>query len=144
VTKGNAADNIVYAQRIEFIPSLTEDVLADTGFDDGKLFRSCEERGKRLYVPIEASASTSAERLRWVARCQSEDGKRKYKLREISIEPLFGYIKELFDLKKLHVKGLGNGSTEILLAFYTYNLIVLYNYLEGFSLGAVKNILDII
>jgi len=144
VTKGNAADNMVYAQRIEFIPALTEDVLADTGFDDGKLFRSLEEKGKHLYVPIGASASTSPERLRWVARCQSEDGKRKYKLREVSIEPLFGYIKELFDLEQLHVKGLGNGATEILLAFYAYDLIVLFNYLEGFPLGAVKNLLDII
>jgi len=47
------ADNIVYEQRIEFIPPLTRDVLGDTGFDDGKLFRSCEAQGKHLYVPIE-------------------------------------------------------------------------------------------
>ena len=67
-----------------------------------------------------------------------------YGRRSTSIEPLFGYVKEHFDLQELHNHGLYKSGAEILAAMAAYNLIVLYNHCEGLTPRAVKAFLDVL
>jgi len=72
------------------------------------------------------------------------EGKSRYKQRGSTIEPFFATIKSLFGLDPLPVKGTIKTSAFILLALYTWNLIVLFNFVNNRPLGRVKPLLDIL
>jgi len=67
-----------------------------------------------------------------------------YERRSLLIEPLWRYVKELFDLTELHQHGIFAGEVEVLSAMVSYDLIVLYNHLEGLKPRAVKSFLDVL
>jgi hypothetical protein len=122
----------------------TKFILADSGFDDHKLFELCRALSTTLVTPVSTTELSSLE------RCQRETmyldylDLRFYQRRSVTIEPLFGYVKGLFDLQELHQHGLYNAQAEILGAMAAYNLIVLLNVVEKLPVRAVKAFLDVI
>jgi hypothetical protein len=119
-------------------------LLADSGFDDKELFELCCRLKSVLVTPVKSAKSSPLERLQREALYLDYLNRGLYQKRSTSIEPLFGYVKELFDLQELHQHGLYKSGAEILGAMAAYNLIVLYNHSEGLPTRAVKAFLDVL
>ena len=134
--RGELASNGIFAQ--------TKLILADSGFDDQKLFELCRALSTVLVTPLNTTELSS------LARCQREAMYLDYldlgiyQRRQVTIEPLFGYVKGLFNLQELHGHGLYNSQAEILGAMAAYNLIVLLNVVEHSEPRAVKAFLDVL
>lgn len=146
VEKANVCETVSLRQALaqEGICAETKLLLADSGFDDHKLFELCRNLSVTLVTPLSTTLQSD------LARCQREAiyldylNCGLYQRRSVSIEPLFGYVKELFDLQQLHQHGLYNSQTEILGAMAAYNLIVLLNVVEHSQPRAVKAFLDVL
>ena len=126
------------------LPTANQVLLGDTGFDDGQLFELCRKQGSLLITPLRINDDSSLERLQRQILYEEWDNCRLYKRRSLSIEPLWSYVKELFDLSELHQHGIFAGAAEVLSAMVSYDLIVLYNHLEGLKPRAVKSFLDVL
>jgi transposase len=55
-------------------------------------------------------------------RLQTAAGRAKYKLRQQTVEPVFGIIKEAMGFRRFHLRGLGNVDLEWTLVSIAYNL----------------------
>jgi hypothetical protein len=143
---GSACESHVLAQRLDTLPPTIETLLLDAGYDDGDLIDHCAQRGITVLAPLSkpVGQSTPQTRRDRAAYLASDAGQAWYKQRGTSIEPLFATIKDLFDLDPLPVQGKSKASAFILLALYAWNLIVLFNFLNGRPLGEVKPILDVL
>ncbi len=119
-------------------------MLADSGFDDKALFEVCWQFKSLLVTPVKGYETSSEERFLKEALYVDYLNCGLYGRRSTSIEPLFGYVKELFDLQVLHNHGVYKSGAEILAAMTAYNLIVLYNHSQGLVPRAVKAFLDIL
>jgi hypothetical protein len=143
---GSACESHILQERIETLPPLVRDLLLDAGYDDANLIARCTQRGMRVLVPLSKSVgkSTSQDRRDRAAYLASPEGKARYQQRGCSIEPFFATIKDFFHLDPLPRQGKTNASVFILLALYAWNLIVLFNFINGGPLGAVKPVLDLL
>jgi len=141
---GSACESHVLENRIATLPPTIETLLLDAGYDDGELIVRCAQRGITALAPLSkpVGRSTPQARRDRAAYLASDAGKAWYKQRGTSIEPFFATIKALFDLDPLPVQGTTKASAFILLALYTWNLIVLFNFLNERPLGEVKPFLD--
>jgi hypothetical protein len=141
---GSACESHVLEDRVEGLPPLIEMLLLDAGYDDGDLIDCCAQRHITVLAPLSkpVGQSTSQTRRDRAAYLASEAGQAWYKQRGTSIEPFFGTIKDFFHLDPLPVQGKVKASAYILMAFYAWNLIVLFNWLYDRPLGAVKSVLD--
>lgn len=126
------------------LPKTNQVLLGDTGFDDGQLFELCSKQGSLLITPLRIDDNSSLERLQRQCLYEEWDNCRLYKRRSLSIEPLWAYVKELFDLSELHQHGIYLGEAEVVSAMVAYDLIVLYNHVEGLKPRAVKSFLDVL
>jgi hypothetical protein len=141
---GSACESHVLMDRIESLPPTIETLLLDAGYDDGNLIERCAQRGMTVLAPLakpigQSTSQARRDRAAWLA---SAAGKAWYRQRGFSIEPFFATIKDFFELDPLPVQGKTKASAFILLAFYAWNLIVLFNWLNDRPLGEVKPILD--
>ena len=80
-------------------------MLGDSGFDDHQLFEVCYQAGSLLVTPVHACENSPTERFLKEALYVDYLNCGLYSRRSTSIEPLFGYVKELFDLQVLHNHG---------------------------------------
>lgn len=126
------------------LPKGNKLVLADSGFDDHQLFELCWKEKSLLVTPVKGCENSPSDRFLKEALYVDYLNCGLYGRRSTSIEPLFGYVKELFDLQVLHNHGVYKSRAEILAAMTAYNLIVLYNHLEGLHPRAVKAFLDVV
>jgi hypothetical protein len=142
---GSACESHVLTERVANLPETIESFLLDAGYDDATLLDTCEARGMEVLVPLakRIGLSTSVKRRERAAYLASAEGKSRYQQRGTSIEPFFASIKDFFALDPLPVQGKSQASAYILLALYSWNLIVLFNFIHDRSLGAVKSLLDL-
>lgn len=131
-----------------------KDVLIDSGFVSEKAVRQIEEdaqgqpSGTTVYAAMEreghgrsvsdlekkeepsapAAGAPFAERMRH--RVKTKEGRARYKLRQQTVEPVFGIIKEALGFRRFSLRGLAKVSLEWTLVSVSYNLKRL------FSLGA--------
>jgi len=142
---GSACESHVLESRIDTLPPTIDCLLLDAGYDDINLLTHCEQRGIEVLVPLSKpiGKSTSQARKDRATYLLSPQGKSRYRKRGSSIEPFFATIKDFFKLSPLPVQGEVKASVYILLALYTWNLIVLFNFINNRSLGAVKSILEL-
>lgn len=141
---GSACESKVLKERIEQLPATIETMLLDAGYDDGDLIKRFAARDIVALAPLAKpmGVSTPQARRDRAAYLASDAGKVWYQARGTSIEPFFGTIKDFFALDPLPVQGKVKASAYILLAFYAWDLIVLFNWFNDRPLGAVKSVLD--
>lgn len=135
VEKGSASETVSVREQIGLkgLPKGNQLMLADSGFDDKALFETCWQFKSLLVTPVRGYENSPQDRFLKEALYVDYLNCGIYGRRSTSIEPLFGYVKELFDLQELHNHGLYKSGAEILAVMTAYNLIVLYNH----SLGLV-------
>jgi hypothetical protein len=143
---GSACESHILMDRISYLPDLVQTLLLDASYDDGKLIAHCEAHAIEVLAPLAKpiGASTPQKRRDRAAYLATPEGKSRYKQRASSIEPFFATIKTLFGLDPLPVKGKIKTTAFILLAFYAWNLMVLFNFINNRPLGRVKPFLDIL
>jgi hypothetical protein len=142
---GSACESHVLEERLENLPETIESFLLDAGYDNAPLLAACQARGMEVLVPLSKpiGLSTSQERRQRAAYLETAEGQSRYQQRGTSIEPFFASIKDFFDLDPLPVQGKTKASAYILLALYSWNLIVLFNFINDRPLGGVKLLLDL-
>ncbi len=120
-------------------------VLADSGFFSETAVQTVEQKpdgtptGTTLYAPLEkrshhrsmadleqktepeapAADASVSERMR--QRMQTVAGKALYKLRQQTVEPIFGIIKAAMGFRQFHLRGLEKVSLEWTLVCLAYN-----------------------
>ena len=80
-------------------------VLCDPVYDDGSLHQFSNKKNLRLITLIKIYQHTPTERIKLVEFYNSATDQKLYANRKISIEPLFEYLKDMFDIKRIPVKG---------------------------------------
>ena len=143
---GSACESHVLQSQLDDLPPLVETLLLDAGYDDADLLANCAGRGIRALAPLSkpVGKSTAQDRRDRAAFLASPEGKARYKQRGCSIEPFFATLKDFFHLDPLPVQGESAVSAFILLALYSWNLIVLFNFIHHRPLGQVKPVLDLL
>ncbi len=95
-------------------------------------YDSCTKKKIRLICPIKIYPSTTPpERIKLADFYNSVIGQELYSLRKVSIEPLFEYLKDIFDLRVLPVKGTENVQSFVLICVLVCQLTVYYNCVIG-------------
>jgi hypothetical protein len=125
------------APMIDHFHDDTKYIVADSGYDDGKLTDKCEFRKndkyitRRLVVPMQKHKHTSSKRLPYIRFFKSERGQRLFRLRKITVEPMFDILKSLFSLEPVWMKGKRNVQPLLLLTVFVYQLLLLFNFVNG-------------
>jgi transposase len=139
----NAKDTPVFKKDLlTHLPSQTQLLLADSGFDDQHLANACDRRKVTLVTPIlNLGKSSPKKRLARAALFATPDVREAFVLRKTSVEPFQGQVKDVFGLERLPMKGLLNVRALSILAVVTYCLLVLFNVGLGRSARAIKETL---
>jgi hypothetical protein len=58
------------------------------------------------------------------------------------VEPMFDILKTLFSLEPVWMKGKQNVQALLLLSIFVYQLLLLFNFVNGRTVSHVKYILD--
>lgn len=127
ITTANVHDSKPYDKLIESLTGLLQNILCDPAYDDGSLYESSKNYSMRLICPIKKYRSTPPERLKLIEFYNSVRGQKLYSQRKISIEPLFEYLKDTFNIRVLPVKGFDNVKSFVLICVFVYQLAVYYN-----------------
>jgi transposase len=96
--------------------------------DRQKHGRTVKDLEKREEPPVPAPDAPFAERMR--QRVATRKGRERYKLRQQTVEPVFGIIKEVLGFRRFSLRGISKVSLEWTLVCLSYNLKRL------FTLGA--------
>ncbi len=131
VSTANVHDGKMYCTLVEHLAGLVQNILCDPAYDDGSLYHFSNKRDLRLITPIKHYPRTPPERIKLVEFYNSVTGQELYRYRKISIEPLFEYIKDMFDIRTVPVKGLHNVKSFVLICVLVYQLTVYYNCITG-------------
>ena len=144
VEKASVAETVSVRDhlRLTHLPEGNRIVLGDSGFDDKTLFDLCRELKSVLVTPVTAEGTSSLERCQKDVLFQDYVNNGTFRRRGVTIEPLFGYVKELFDLQVVHQHGPAKAGAEVVGAMAAYNLIIFYNVAENLTPRAVKAFLD--
>jgi hypothetical protein len=144
----NVPENSIFESMIDYLHNDTKYIVADSGYDDIKLTKKCESRKndtyitRRLIVPMEKYTHTASHRLPYIRFFKSERGQRLFRLRKITVEPMFDILKSLFSLEPVWMKGKKNVQPLLLLCVFAYQLLLLFNFVNGRSVSHVKYIID--
>ncbi len=116
-----------------------ETVLADNGYANGEEVAALAEsgiealvatgaRGRRRthdFRPAKAEAAAKEPKADWLkamaAKLESEDGRALYKLRQQTVEPVFGIIKAVLGFTSFSLRGLDKVAGEWNLVALAYN-----------------------
>ena len=131
VSTANVHDGKMYGTIVESLAGLMNNILCDPAYDDKSLYQFSNKRNLRLITPIKQYPRTPPERIKLVEFYNSVIGQEMYADRKISIEPLFEYLKDTFDIRTVPVKGLYNVKSFVLICVLVYQLIVYYNCIIG-------------
>lgn len=110
------------------------DVVADAGYFSAANVAACPARAwispdrsrrsqslaDRLTPPACADAATPAEKMRF--RLATAEGRTVYRLRKMTVEPVFGIIKSILGLRQFQLRGFEQTRYEWALACLAYNL----------------------
>lgn len=160
---------MTFGPKIESLPQETQNVLADSGYDNnaygdkieydddgrrtgyrficpqnprGRGRRSTKRRRKHTPTPTPTDTTGQRRRTR-VALYESKKGSRLYALRGQKVEPFNDWFKSLFELdNRVWHRGLGNNQTQLLAAIFCYQLLVRYNHRRGRQNGQIRWIVD--
>lgn len=127
ITTANIHDSKLYKKLIESLAGLLHNILADPAYDDGSLYESTNNYCMRLICPIKKYTRTPPDRIKLVEFYDSKEGQELYAQRKITIEPLFEYLKDTFNIRVLPVKGFANVQSFVLICVLVYQLAVYYN-----------------
>lgn len=161
------SEHVTFGPKIESLPQETQNVLADSGYDNnaygdkieydddgrrtgcrficpqnprGRGKRSTKRRRKHTPTPTD---TTGQRRRTRVALYESKKGSRLYALRGQKVEPFNDWFKSLFELdNRVWHRGLGNNQTQLLAAIFCYQLLVRYNHRRGRQNGQIRWIVD--
>jgi len=151
--------------KLDQLPESTRHVSADSGYDSNHVGERIEwttdgERtGRRFLCPENKRGSKSSSR-RQVVPPRDESHRRRlarrafyhtrrgraiYRRRGQTVEPFHEWFKSLFELEdRVWHRGLENNQTQLLAAFFGYQLLVRYNHRRGHKNGQVQWLLDIL
>jgi hypothetical protein len=165
VDTASAAEVRTFANKIQHLPTETQTVSLDSGYDANALAEAVEwnERGRRTgrrflcpenprhsgrtktkYCGADVSRAHSRKlREQRKKYWESSRGRCLYARRKKTVEPFNQWFKSLFelDLKVWH-RGLHNNRTQILASIFTYQLLVRFNHRCGRQNGRVRWIMD--
>ena len=144
----NVPENKIFESMIDHLHDTAKYIVADSGYDDRTLTEKCELRKnnnyitRRLIVPMEKYKHTASYRLPYIRFFKSERGQRLFRLRKITVEPMFDILKNLFSLEPVWMKGRRNVQPLLLLCVFAYQLLLLFNFVNGKPVSHVKYIID--
>ena len=147
-TTANVPENRIFASMIDHLHDTTKYIVADSGYDDRTLTEKCELRKngtyitRRLIVPMEKHKHTALHRLPSIRFFKSKRGQRLFRLRKVTVEPMFDILKSLFTLEPAWMKGKRNVQPLLLLCVYAYQLLLLFNFVNGRPASHVKYLMD--
>ena len=78
--------------------------------------------------PLPPNAPRSQEAFRMREVLATEGGKARYALRQTTVEPVFGQIKEARGIRRFRLRGLLNVTSEWKLICATHNLLKLFRH----------------
>jgi hypothetical protein len=103
-------------------------IIGGSGYDDHKLYDLSTKRGFELLCPVQRYEHTPPDRLEQIQFYESELGQAIYSWRGKSIEPpLIEYIKSVFRIDPLPVRGYQKASGIVFLSIVLYQILVYYN-----------------
>ena len=159
----SAKETTTFDEKIDSLPAVTKDVLADSGYDSNhvaeRIEYSAEDQrtGRRFLCPENKRGSKdksgrqpvvprNESHRRRLARRQfyrSPRGKTIYRRRSQTVEPFNEWFKSLFELEdRVWHRGLENNRTQLLAALFAYGLMVRYNHRRGNENGQIRWIID--
>lgn len=157
VTAANFPDNKGLMEMLKPVPAIVrrreeEDekqdlvpLVADEGYDDGKLRPAAAEKGLMLRTPVKVGQSSSAERKELAAFHNSAKGRKLYHRRSTTIEPFIGQYKDVLALgdddNKLPVQGLERVRPLLLAGVLVMQLAIYDNLRQGRPPRQVKYLL---
>lgn len=150
VEPANVDETQVFPTHVLFLSDSISRVLADTKYSGQASIELVQRQQggritRRLVTPVEKTKSTSVSRAAYADYFASPWGRHFYRLRKITIEPLFGRIKTIFQMKeRVWMKGLKNVRALILSAIYVYQVVMVLNLIQGESLDRIKPFLNAI
>jgi len=146
-----AADSGELVADVEAVPEALgriTGVLADTGFANGEQIDELERRHMEVLVatgrsnqrcydfrPPKPAAPEAAHPKPWVkrmnARLQADRGRALYRLRQQTVEPVFGIIKQVMGFRRFMLRGLEKVSGEWQLVCLAYNCKRLHRLIQA-------------
>src|SRR5712692_243437 len=98
--------------------------LEDLGFDP----YMATGRQKHHAPEAEVSDTPATAKERMAAKVQTPEGKALYARRKVSVEPVFGQIKEVRGFRRFLLRGLAKIRGEWRLVCLTHNLLKIWRY----------------
>lgn len=127
ITTANIPDNMIHQKLVGPLPESVRYVVADLGYHNHKLYDYSRQHGIQLVCPIRRFRHTRGIRLKVISFYKSRRGRRIYRNRSVSIEPLFQCVKDTFGVSVLPVRGFANTSSHVLMCVLAYQLAVYWN-----------------
>ncbi len=141
ITPANESDcKIVKDLFKNFWPKRMKYLLGDKGYDDKSLRGICQRAKSLLITPMRRHKNMNPERKKCLAYYKSKVGRKRYSQRSKTIEPLYGHLKELFDIEKLRLKGLKNVQSFLSLCIWIYQTLIYYNFIYQRPLKRLKDL----
>ena len=131
ISTANVYDNQEYQNLVEHLPDTIQYVVADAGYDGHKLYDYSRYRGIRLICPVRRYKHTKGKRLGIISFYKSRKGRKIYRNRGVSIEPLFCTVKETFGMDPSPVRGFDNISSYLPMCVFVYQVVVYWNSITG-------------
>lgn len=136
ITTANITDSKIAVNLLSELPEDNRFVLGDKGYDVKALRTICAKSESILITPIRKNRSKK--NLDYAKSYRSQIGKKRYAQRGKTIEPLFGYIKDLFLTHKLVMKGLENVKSYLSIIVWLYQTLIYYNFICKRPLRRIK------
>jgi len=93
-------------QEVSKFAELIEIICMDSKADDEKMFtRLKTEQGLKLLTVPRSKMDKSAARKQMIAEQMKPENRQTYKQRSITVEPMQGLVKELFELERCWMRG---------------------------------------
>ena len=121
---------------LEAVPAT---ITADAGYWDTTSLKDPAMSGIEMLIapdskphipgkPLPPNAPRSQEAFRMREALATDGGKARYALRQTTVEPVFGQIKETRGIRRFRLRGLLNVASEWKLICATHNLLKLFRY----------------
>jgi hypothetical protein len=121
------------------VQGLPTTITADAGYWNTRSLLDPSLNGMEILVPpdsrpqlpggtLSPTAPRHEEALRMRKVLATEQGKARYALRQSTVEPVFGQIKEARGIRRFHLRGLLKATSEWKLICATHNLLKLFRH----------------
>jgi transposase len=121
------------------VQGLPTTITADAGYWNTRSLLDPSLNGMEILVPpdsrpqlpggtLSPTAPRHEEALRMRKALATEQGKARYALRQSTVEPVFGQIKEARGIRRFHLRGLLKATSEWKLICATHNLLKLFRH----------------